>query len=89
VIALESNPDYVAVLDAYNEAIAQAQKGKPIPTANMYVLAVQKHLTSILLPGHNRYYNHRIGDPDYKGKCARDAPTEEERRRLKLKQAEK
>lgn len=86
---MESNPDYVAVLDAYNEAIEKAQKGKPIPSANMFVLAVQKHLTSILFPGHNRHYNHRIGDyHENMGPTARDAPTYEERRRM-MKQVEK
>jgi hypothetical protein len=90
VIEMPADPDYIDILNCYNEAMEKAKKGHQIPTADMYILAVRKHLTSILFPGHNKHYNHRIGNYHQNvGPVARDAPTEEERRRLKLKQAEK
>ncbi len=79
--------DYVAVVEAWNEAITQGQNGKPIPIANMYLLAVQKAFSDRIYPHHNKRWAHKIGDPEMCGKDSRDSPTPEERRKMKNDQS--
>jgi hypothetical protein len=81
---MPSDPDYIDILNCYNEAMEKAKKGHQIPSADMYLLAVQKHLASRLHPGHRRTYMHRIGNPEQSGKRTRDRFTYEEQRRMNL-----
>jgi hypothetical protein len=83
---MPADPDYVDILNCYNEAMEKAKKGRQVPTADMFIFAVRNHLTSILYPSHKKHYMHHIGNPEQSGKRTRDRFTEEERRRMKVSQ---
>ena len=80
------DPDYVDVLEAYNEAVGKAQKGRKVPTANPYLLVVQKSLSDRVYPHYRKRWAYSISDWKRVGKKSRDAPTPEELRRMKAGQ---
>ena len=82
------DPDYVDVLEVYNEAVAKAQKGRPVPSVNVFLIAVRKHLSDIVYPQYKKRWAYSISEWTRVGKKSRDAPTPEEIRRMRQSDAQ-
>lgn len=80
--------DYLEVLAAWNDAIEKGMKAKKLPTANPYLLAVQKALSDRIYPHYRKRWAYSISDWKRVGKKSRDAPTSEEIRRMRQSDAQ-
>ena len=79
--------DYVDVLEAYNEVMEKAKKGRKVPTANPYLLAVQKSLSDRVYPHYRKRRSYTIIDCNMPKVRTTDRLTPEELRRMKASQA--
>ena len=80
------DPDYLEVLAAWDDAIEKGMKARKLPTANPYLIVVQKALSDRIYPQYRKRWAYSISDWTRVGKKSRDAPTPEELRRMKAGQ---